>query len=72
MTRVDFHAVNARGVVLFTSSDIDIARSWVRVRAAEHDDLHVEEVVTMVQRRTVYRPRKATGTVVQLSSRSAA
>jgi len=72
MTRIDFHAVNARGVVLFTSSDIEIARSWVRVRAPEHDDLHVEEVVTTIHRRRVYTPRKATGTVVQLGSRSAA
>ncbi len=56
MTRVDFHVVNARDVVIRTFDELPMARKWVREHAPEHDGLHVVEVTTIVQRRRVYRP----------------
>ena len=53
--RIDYEAVNARGVVLSTFSDLAMARAFVRDRACVHDGLHVVEVT--VTRRPAYRPR---------------
>jgi hypothetical protein len=55
MTRVDYEAVNARGVTLCTFQDLDMAKAWVRERYAEHEGLHVVE--TTITRKPVYRPR---------------
>jgi hypothetical protein len=58
MTTSGYEAVNARGVILCTFSELDLARAWVRERAAEHSGLHLVEVTVL--KRPVYRPRPAT------------
>lgn len=55
MSRVDFEATNARGVVIRTFGDFAHAKRWVAEHASEHDGLHVVEVTTT--RRPAYRPR---------------
>lgn len=55
VVRIDWQAVNSRGVVLFTFSDIARGRAWVRDNAALHDGLVLEEIALVARR--VYRPR---------------
>ena len=55
--RVDFQAVNSRGVVLFTFSDPAVGRAWVRANACIHDGLVLEEIALTARR--VYRPPSA-------------
>ena len=57
LIRVDFQAVNSRGVVLFTFSDPAVGRAWVRNNAALHDGLVLEEIALTARR--VYRPPTA-------------
>lgn len=57
VVRTDWQAVNSKGIVLFTFSDIARGRAWVRDNASLHDGLVLEEV-SLVARR-VYRPPAA-------------
>ena len=57
VVRVDYAAVNSRGVVLFTFSDPAVGRAWVRANAALHDGLVLEEIAITARR--VYRPPSA-------------
>lgn len=57
MTRFDFNAVNARGVVVRSFSTLDLARAWVREHAADHAGLHAVCVTTTIRAEVVYRPR---------------
>lgn len=56
MTRIDYEAVNRRGVVLCTFGELALARKWVREHAVEHDGLEVHEVRRTTERKRVYRP----------------
>lgn len=57
MTRLDFEAVNARGVTIRTFDRLELAKAWVREHAPEHDGLHVQAVTTTTRREAVYHPR---------------
>jgi hypothetical protein len=58
-TRIDYAAVNAKGVVLYTFNDAAKARAWVRNSAALHDGLHVREITVTTQSRKIYSPPKS-------------
>lgn len=58
-TRLDYAAVNARGITIRTFGDLTQARQWVHANHELHTGLIVEEVATTVTRRRVYRPRQA-------------
>lgn len=53
---IDYEVVNARGTLLYTSSDGELAKTWLRDRAAQWPGAQVEEVVSWQSRRRVYRP----------------
>lgn len=55
IVRVDYAAVNAKGVTLYTFSDAAKGRAWVRENACLHDGLTLEEVSLTARR--IYRPR---------------
>lgn len=57
MTRYDFQAVNARGIVLRTFDNLQTARKWAREHASEHDGLCIQSVVVTVRTQVVYRPK---------------
>lgn len=56
MTRIDHEVTNRRGVVLYTSPDKDLARTWAKANASRHDGVEVFEVTRTELRRRVYRP----------------
>lgn len=56
-TRIDYEVVTAAGTTVFTSSDEDLARAFLRDRMRDVPGLIVEEVVRSEIRRRVYRPR---------------
>ncbi|CAN7173168.1 hypothetical protein [Brevundimonas sp. LjRoot202] len=58
-TRIDYAAVNARGVILRTFNDAAKGRAWVRENAALHADLHLQELTTVQIARRIYRPAPA-------------
>lgn len=53
--RTDWQATNAAGRVLYTFSDRETGRAWVKDNAHRHDGLILEEVTILARR--VYRPR---------------
>ena len=53
---IDYSVVNARGTVLFTSPDEDLAKAWLRDRAAQWPGAQVDEICRWETRRRVYRP----------------
>lgn len=53
----EYEAINRIGRVLYTSSDLDLAKKWVKKNADLHEGLKVREVVTTVSHRVVYSPR---------------
>jgi len=55
----DFEVTNARGVLLYTSSDLKLARKFARDNAELFSGLKVEEVIRTEVRRPVYTPRLA-------------
>lgn len=55
-TRIDYAAVNARGVTLYTFSDPAVGRAWVRANAALHNGLHLREVTITTTSRRMYAP----------------
>lgn len=55
--RIDYAAVNARGVSVRTFQDRDIGKTWVRENAYLHDGLQLEVHETTARR--VYKPRLA-------------
>lgn len=55
-TRIDYAAVNARDVTLYTFSDPAVGRAWVRNNAALHDGLHLREVTITTTSRRMYAP----------------
>lgn len=57
MTKIDYEAITAAGRTVFTSSDEDIARSWVAARKHEFPGLVLERVSTTVVRERAYTPR---------------
>ena len=57
MTRVDFEAVTATGATVFTSSEEDIARSYVAARKHEFPGLIVERVTRTEVRERAYTSR---------------
>lgn len=54
--KLDYEVRNALGTLLYTSPDIDLAKDWLRERAAQWPGAQVEEVTTTVQRRRVFKP----------------
>lgn len=57
LIRTDYRAVNRRGRTLYTFSDRDLGREWVRKHQHLHDGLKLERVETVEVARTDYRPR---------------
>lgn len=57
-TRIDFAAVNGRGVTLYTFNDAAKARAWARDNCHLHDGLHVREVTVTTISRKLYTPPK--------------
>ena len=53
--RTDYAAVNARGVTLYTFSDLAKARAWVRDNAHLHSGLTLESIQLVARR--IYKPR---------------
>lgn len=53
--RTDWAAINGLGVCLYTFSDFEIGREWVRRNAAIHVGLELHEIAVVARR--VYRPR---------------
>jgi len=53
--RTDYAAVNAKGVTVYTFSDREQGRAWVRENACRHEGLTLEEV--SITARRIYRPR---------------
>lgn len=56
-TATDYEVANARGLVLMTSPNIELARQWAKANATIHPDCAVYEVVRTVRKRRVYRPQ---------------
>lgn len=56
MTSVTYTAVSARGVVIHTFDTLEAAKRWASDRKDSLPGISVEEVVTTVLRRRVYRP----------------
>ena len=54
---VDYQVINARGVVLFTSSEPDIARREARRLGGEHAGVRVDSVTLTETRTRFFRPR---------------
>ncbi|MFC0633253.1 hypothetical protein [Brevundimonas balnearis] len=53
--RTDYAAVNARGVKLYTFSDREAGKAWVRENAYRHDGLHLRRIT--ITEEPIYRPR---------------
>lgn len=53
-TKVDYAAVNARGVTLHTFSDAAAGRAWVRANAPLHDGLHLRKVTITTTSDRIY------------------
>jgi len=55
---IDYHALNAAGVLLHTFSHEDLARRWASRNAHKHAGLRIERVAP-AERAVVFRPRPA-------------
>jgi hypothetical protein len=55
-SQTDYEIRNAVGTLLFTSPDLDIAKDWLRDRAAQWPGAQVNEVICWRTERRVYKP----------------
>jgi hypothetical protein len=53
---VEYEVRNRVGTLLFTSSDIDLAKGWLRERAAMWPGAQVNEVTNWKTERRVFKP----------------
>lgn len=52
----EYEVRNSVGTLLYTSSDLDLAKAWLRERAAQWPGAQVNEVVTWKAERRVFKP----------------
>lgn len=66
--RVDYEALNGRGVLLRTFSNLKLARSWMRMNASKHEGLHIDAVERQLRRVTII-PAEDAGPYLRLVER---